>query len=189
MKIAAHLLLQDLIKQTKQHIQQIEKLKQLDNKLLNWKANTESWSVLECLAHLNLYSDFYNPEIKRAIAKSIHKPELHYQSGWLGNYFVNSMLPKEKLNKMKTFKDKNPIYLTMKADVLDEFIKQQQELIALLEQAEKVSLTKTKTAISISSLIKLRLGDTFRFLINHNIRHLNQINRVLTSQGLKIKTG
>lgn len=188
MKQNTQAILQELINQTETQIKAAETLKQYDSAILNWKANADSWSVLQCLAHLNLYSDFYNPEIKRAITNSIHNPEPNYQSGWLGNYFANSMLPKEKLNKMKTFKDKNPIFLKLSDDVLDEFIKHQKELVALLEQAKKVSLNRTKTAISISSLIKLRLGDTFRFLINHNIRHFKQIERVLKAEGLKVNS-
>ena len=39
--------------------------------------------------------------------------------------------------------------------------------------------TKTKTAISISKLMKLRLGDTFRFVTAHNERHLLQAENVL----------
>ncbi|RXM56703.1 hypothetical protein BOQ60_25350, partial [Chryseobacterium sp. CH1] len=31
-----------------------------------------------------------------------------------------------------------------------------------------IDLEKTKTSISISKLIKLKLGDTFRFVIYHN---------------------
>ena len=38
---------------------------------------------------------------------------------------------------------------------------------------------KTKTAISISKLIKLRLGDTFRVLIYHNERHIKQAERAI----------
>jgi hypothetical protein len=48
----------------------------------------------------------------------------------------------------------------------------------LLDKAKNVSLGKTKTGISISKLIKLKLGDTFRFVIYHNIRHIEQAKRV-----------
>jgi hypothetical protein len=41
-------------------------------------------------------------------------------------------------------------------------------------KAQKVDLTKVKTAISLSKFIKLRLGDTLRFLVYHNERHILQ---------------
>jgi hypothetical protein len=51
----------------------------------------------------------------------------------------------------------------------------------LLNQSRNVSLNKLKIQTSISSLIKLKLGDTFQFFINHIIRHLNQIDRIQTA--------
>ncbi|MEO9077333.1 MAG: DinB family protein, partial [Gelidibacter sp.] len=36
------------------------------------------------------------------------------------------------------------------------------------------------TAISISNLIKLKVGDTFRVVVYHNERHLVQANRIST---------
>lgn len=69
-----------------------------------------------------------------------------------------------------------------KKSVIDKFISQQLLFIDLLNQARKVSLNKTKITTSISKLIKLKLGDTFQFLINHNLRHLKQIERVEKAQ-------
>lgn len=44
----------------------------------------------------------------------------------------------------------------------------------LLELAKNADLVKVKTSISLTKLIKLRLGDTFRFLVNHIERHVLQ---------------
>ena len=41
------------------------------------------------------------------------------------------------------------------------------------------NLTKVKTSITISNWIKLRLGDTFRFVIHHNLRHVVQAKNLL----------
>lgn len=89
------------------------------------------------------------------------------------------MLPKEKLNKMKTIKSMNPVGSNLDKSVLDKFINQQKTLLELLKQAKKVNLTKTKTGISISKWIKLRLGDTFRVVIYHNLRHMIQAEKVV----------
>ena len=91
------------------------------------------------------------------------------------------MLPKEKLNKMKTFKSKNPLNSALDKSVIDRFTTQQIKLLDLLNQSRKVSLNKVKIKTSISSLISLKLGDTFQFLINHMIRHLNQIDKIQTA--------
>jgi hypothetical protein len=171
-------LIQSLLEQTKQIINQVERLKTYDLQTLTWKENEISWSILECVEHLNLYGDFYLPQIEIQIKNSTTNTESEFKSGILGNYFAKSMLPKEKLNKMKTFKDKNPLNAKLDKSVIDKFINQQIKLLELLTQSKNVSLNKVKIQTSISSLIKLKLGDTFTFFINHIKRHLYQIEKI-----------
>ncbi len=175
-------LIDDLKKRTKQIIIDVEKFQQLSNSQLNWKSNPDSWSILECLEHLNLYSDFYLPEIQERIKNSKSKPVQNFKSGLLGNYFANSLLPKEQLNKMKTFKDKNPLGSNLDKSVIDKFLEYQKLTLELLDQSNLVNLNKTKTSITISKWIKLKLGDTFRVVIYHNQRHIVQAQKVLVKQ-------
>lgn len=177
----SEVLIQTLLEQTKQIINQAEKLKTYDLPTLTWRENETSWNILECLEHLNLYGDFYLPQIENKIQNSDTKADFEFKSGFLGNYFAKIMLPKQKLNKMKTFKDKNPLNTNLDKAVISKFINQQIKLLDLLNQSGKVSLNKVKIQISISRLIKLKLGDTFQFYINHMIRHLNQIERIEVS--------
>lgn len=179
MKFKSQELLNQLIEETKSISDYAEQLKKHSVKQLNYRKSNDSWSVLECLQHLNLYGRFYIPEIRSGISKNNRKTSELFKSGWLGNYFAKSMLPKEKLNKMKTFKQMNPIHSNLTIEVIDEFLNQQKEIVDLLERAKSVDLTKTKTGVSISKLIRLRLGDTFRFVIYHNLRHIEQIKRTI----------
>ena len=171
-------LLQQLIEQTRQVINQVEKLKNYDLHTLTWRENETSWNMLECLEHLNLYGDFYLPQIESKIKNSNTTTEAVFKSGLLGNYFAKSMLPKENLNKMNTFKDKNPLHATLDKGVIDKFILQEMHLLDLLSQARNVSLNKVKISTSISSLLRLNLGDTFQFFVNHILRHLSQIDKI-----------
>lgn len=170
-------LIAQLIEQTNEIITQARQLKTCELNVLTWRENQTSWTILECVEHLNLYGEFYLPEIESKIAKSTTKNEVEFKSGLLGNYFAKSMLPKEKLNRMKTFKNKNPLNNEIDITVIDTFIGQQIKLLELLNHSKKVSLNKTKINISISKYIRLPLGDTFQFFINHIIRHLQQIEK------------
>lgn len=174
----ASILIKELTEITKENINAVQTLKKLTDKELNYKETNDSWSVLECIEHLNRYGDFYIPEIKQQVEKSNVKSSDEFKSGFLGNYFAKSMLPKEKLNKMKTFKSMNPLNSSLERHILDKFIDQQEEIVKLLALSKQVNLTKIKTSISISKLIKLRLGDTFRVLIYHNLRHIIQAKNV-----------
>lgn len=177
-KMNSDLLIQAIVEKTRNNINQVEKLKSLDLNLLTWKQNPSSWCILECIEHLNLYGDFYLPEIKSKILSTETKSETEFKSGILGKHFAKSMLPKEKLNKMKTFSDKNPLNAQLEKTVLERFIAQQITLLDLLDRSRNISLNKTKINTSISNLLKIKLGDTFQFLINHNIRHLKQIDNI-----------
>jgi len=175
----AELLINDLIELTKKNMNEVQSFKNLSIEKLNLKVSSESWSMLECIEHLNRYGDYYIPEIKKRLEHSNHQKSDTFKSGVLGNYFAKSMLPKEKLNKMKTFESMNPNNSTLERSVLDTFIHQQESMLKLLTKARNTNLTKVKTSISISKWIKLRLGDTFRFVIYHNLRHITQAKNLV----------
>ncbi len=179
MKFNSQQLLEELSTQTLNFIERAKELQLESFEKLNWKQNQTSWSVLECLEHLNLYGDFYIPELRKQLQTNVNVTEITYKSGILGNYFAQSMLPKEKLNKMKTFKDKNPVNSQLTIQVIERFIQQQNQLLELLNLAKSKNLNAIKTKITIP-LIKLKVGDTFRFLINHNVRHFLQLERILS---------
>jgi len=179
MKISASALLNELKERTSQHLEYVRTLTLKTEEELNFRASADSWSTLECLEHLNRYGNFYIPEINRNISSAGKSTQSYFKPGILGNYFAKSMLPKEKPNKMKTLKTMNPIHSQLNKDVIDTFIKQQEKMLELLEKAQDIDLEKIKTSISISKLIKLKLGDTFRFVIYHNERHIEQIKRIL----------
>ncbi len=186
MKIQTNQLLEDLKNRTLRNIEKAKEYQELSEEQLNWKENTEKWSVLECLEHLNLYGDFYLPEIKNKMAASTVSADATFKSGWLGNYFAMSMLPKEKLNVMKTFKDKNPVGSDLDKSIIERFLSQQYTMLELLDKASSINLNKVKTGISISNWIKLKLGDTFRVVIYHNDRHIVQADKVLALQLVEV---
>ncbi len=183
MKIQNEQLIKELTTLTKAHLKRAKEYQAIPIDQLNWKANPKKWSVLECLEHLNLYGDFYLPEMQKRITNGKQAaPSAMFSSGWLGNYFAKSMLPKEKLNTMNAPSGMNPVGSTLNETHLERFIEQQEVLLKILEQARTIDLTKTKTSISLASWIKLRLGDTLRVVIYHNERHIVQADKVLTDQ-------
>lgn len=178
MKISQHQMLEELRTMTINHQARVAKLSELTNDQLTAKKDENSWSILECIEHLNRYGDFYLPEIAKQLAKSPTSKTTFFKAGLLGNYFAQSMLPKEKLNVMKTFASMNPNKNSLNNKVLSKFQFQLTEMHILLEKSEEYSLQKIKTRISISKWIKLRLGDTLRVVIYHNERHIQQAERL-----------
>lgn len=172
-------LLEDLAERTRSNIAEAKAFQCRSLKDLNWRPVPTSWSVLECVEHLNLYGDFYIPQIEKVIRENKFPGEKVFKSGYVGNYFAQMMLPGEKLKKIKTFKNKNPLGSKLDKSTIEKFIDQQKAILDLLSRASAVSLSRTKTGTSISKIIRLKLGDTLRVVIFHNQRHILQAQKVL----------
>ncbi|MNL07324.1 DinB superfamily protein [compost metagenome] len=150
---------------------------------MNKKHSPYEWSVLECIEHLNLYGSFYLPVIENAILsqKTVINPMI-FKSGIIGNYFVNLIkIRPGKAKKMSAVKDMTPVNRHLTITTIERFLKQQEKLELLLNKAKYVDMARAKTPISISKFIKLRLGDTLRFMVYHIERHVVQANNVHTN--------
>ena len=80
---------------------------------------------------------------------------------------------------MKTPKDKNPLGENLTKESILIFIEQQKLLLQILETSEKIDLGKIKIPISIAPFVKIKLGDTLRFIVYHNERHIVQAQNIL----------
>ena len=164
------------------HIETIEnEFLHLTDKELNVRPAEDKWSIAECMAHLNQYARHYNPVMDRKMKQSKASPNVNYSSGWMGEKFTNMMAPQQGkiVNPMNTFKSYNPIGSQLDAQKeLKEQINHLNTLIKLLDKARSKNIEKIKIPITISKLIKIRLGDTFRFNEAHVHRHLLQAQNV-----------
>lgn len=157
----------------------------LDAQTLNTQPAQGKWSVAQVIEHLNSYNRYYLPEIKTALQRGLNMKipsSTQYNSGWFGDYFTKMMQPKEDgkiANKMNAPKNHQPLAELDVQRVLNEFIAGQTDLLNYVQQAQQTNMGKLRVPISISKLIKLKLGDTFRFLIAHQQRHFVQINNTL----------
>jgi uncharacterized damage-inducible protein DinB len=179
MKANRETLIRELTETTKQNLTQLQALKECSTEQLNLKTNLDSWSILECIKHLNIYGNFYLPEIEKSIFNASKSDNSTFKAGILGNYFVKLIEPKDKLNTMKTMSKFNPLGSSLTETELTKFEQQQYKTLELLSQALTVDLTKNKTSTSLSKIINMRLGDTLRFVIAHNQRHLIQAKSLI----------
>ncbi|MCW3118099.1 MAG: DinB family protein [Chitinophagaceae bacterium] len=141
------------------------------------------WNIAQVLEHLNSYGRYYLPAIEQSL--QVAKPaKVTFSSGWLGNYFTNLMKPgvDGKIgNKMNAPKNHRPSPETDIKPALDNFLEQQQKLLQLLEWSKTKDIGSIRTPVSISRLIKLKVGDVLRFFIAHEQRHFLQIGHALTT--------
>ena len=87
----------------------------------NWKPDAKSWSVAECLVHLNTANAPYAEAIRERIDDGGSAGQPPFQYGWFARMFINSIRPEGKL-KMKTAPSMNPKASHYEPNVvLDEF--------------------------------------------------------------------
>lgn len=174
-------LLSTLEQETEKHLTEAVRVFQnLPEKTLLKPAANGGWSIAQCLAHLNSYGRFYLPAIAHALDHPAgNTSNENFKSGWLGNYFTKMMQPGSSVKKYRSPKDHSPVADLNAAAVIAEFIEQQERLIIQLRKAKAVNISATRVPVSISKWVRLKLGDTFRFLIAHNERHLLQAKRHL----------
>ncbi len=182
---------EDLIKELKEDVQRLQAaadhLKNTEKSKLVFVENDGKWSVVQCLEHLNEFGRFYLPAVEKAITVKTSEKNAWFNSGFLGDYFTKSMKPKNVFdikNKMKTMKRFTfPNSLNVDT-VMKEYIDQKIKLQHLLDTANDRDLNSIRIPITLTKMIKLKLGDIFRFLIAHEQRHMIQARNTLKSTGV-----
>jgi len=88
---------------------------------------------------------------------------------------------KNKMKTMKRFTFPNSLNVDT---VMKEYIDQKIRLQHLLDTANDRDLNSIRIPITLTKMIKLKLGDIFRFLIAHEQRHMIQARNTLKSTGV-----
>jgi hypothetical protein len=186
-------LLTSLEMEVRSILNKTKELKTVDAQVLNTQSSPGKWSMLQVLEHLNSYNRYYLTHIEKAIQQSggKHLPADTFSPGLFGGYFTKMMYSQVKTtgkvaNKMQAPKDHQPSASLDAAKVMSEFITGEELLLRLLAEAKQLNIKKIKVPISISKWIKLSLGDTYGFLVAHQVRHFLQIANTLKTIGAPV---
>lgn len=173
-------LLEQLQADTRQLIATATFLKNEDPGLLLEQPGPGRWSVIQVLEHLNSYGLYYLPALKKGLMNGGGAVKT-FRPGWLGNYFTHLLQPQEGMvkNKMKAPKGHRPAFHVDAQPVIETFLQQQHQLLELLELAKQKNIGSIRIPVSLTKLIRLKAGDTFRFFIAHEQRHFVQIKNTL----------
>lgn len=166
---------------TEKNIQLLKtKFSAYSEKQLTWKPNEHTWSLVEIFAHLNEYAQFYHAAFFDRMEKTrFRTPKEQFVSSPLGRSAWQSM----KLGKQNNVKRKfnapkayNPVLHPeiVSDNEVNRLLASQNELLKVLEKSIEVNIRKVKVPISISKIIRLRLGDALLFVAYHNERHFQQ---------------
>jgi DinB superfamily len=180
------ILLDNIYQQTEKHLDKaVKEWQMLPAIVFEKQPKNGGWSAAQCLEHLNFYGHYYLPAIENAIEIALKKglkPSNNFKSGWLGDYFYRLMLPNTEgvtKSKMKSPSNAEPQKQPNAQKVIAEFIEQQEKMLHLIDKARTINLGTVRVPISLTTFIKLKLGDVFLFCDAHNQRHIFQVENSL----------
>ena len=162
----------------------------LSHQQFNWRPGPASWSIAQCLSHLNLVDGQDLAPIRAAIAdgKSRHLTgDGPFTYGFLSRKFVASMEPPAK-RKFKAPKNYVPAEESDPQTTLAEFRRISKDLRALAQSAAGLHLGRLKTRMPASlpflrAFVKMPLGARLELITAHDRRHLWQAEAVRNHPG------
>ena len=157
----------------------------LSHEHLNWKPDTQTWSIAQNMEHLIIINESYFP-IFESLKEGTYKKPFLANFGFLVSFFgktiLNSVNPDRK-TKMKTFPIWEPTQSDFKDDILDKFTHSQNELKKHMESCMAFIKKGTIIASPANKNIVYKLETAFDIIVTHEKRHLEQAKEVL--QGLR----
>ncbi len=150
----------------------------------NFKVNSKSWSIAECMRHLLLVHTKYQPVLYKILAKTdlpTTQTEVQYAPTWVGKQFMRFVNP-DKIRKFPA----PPVFQPTKGSRyelsliqdLKAYLSEVQSFIIWVD-TKKIDFQRVKVRSSISSLLRFNLGDYFHVETMHSRRHFEQMLRTM----------
>ena len=151
----------------------------LSDEQFMWRPVPESWSIAECLDHLNATARVYLPTLDEGISDAIRRGvygEGPFKYNWLGRLSVRfSDLPL----RLKAPDDVQPAAGRTRREILNAFRAYQVQYIDRLRQANGVDLARARVRVPANGWLRIPLGSGFQLMVAHSRRHLAQAKRVI----------
>lgn len=145
-----------------------------------WKPGPNSWSVGECLEHMNATARSYLPAIDEGIADAIRNgayAEGPFHYNLIGRVLSRVMEPPARL-RMRAAADKQPGPQRPKRETLAGFRAYQVQYVDRLRQANGIDLSRARVRSPLVNWIRIPLGSAFAAMAAHERRHLWQARKI-----------
>lgn len=154
---------------------------------LLWRPAPEAWGIADCFEHLVATGLAYYPRVGDAITAAEHAGRSKgtawdgepYRPTWFGRWFVRSSGPGGR-----PIRSRGPfVPPPATPDAPERFLAQQCTLRGLIDRAHGHDLRAIRIHSPLSRLLTLRLGECLEMLVMHEMRHLEQAERVRGTAG------
>jgi hypothetical protein len=152
----------------------------LQESQFNWRPDPHSWSVAECLLHLNMVGDRCVHILERSLADARARGRVAngpFGYGWLGKRILAHTEPPSR-HKYKAPRAFTPAYGQPITAVLPTFRHLQEQLSRQLQQASGLDLAHIRVPAPEARPLRFNLQFTFAWIAAHERRHLWQARQV-----------
>jgi len=146
-----------------------------------WQPAPESWSVAQCLEHLNATARAYLPKLDDAIAEAIRRGLYGtgpFRYGIVGRWMIRAQGPPAtfKLRAPQAF---HPAASRPRGEIMAAFGAYQVQYIDRLRQANGLDLGRARVSSPPFPWLRFSLGAGFALTTAHERRHLWQASNVV----------
>jgi hypothetical protein len=153
----------------------------MDAAALRRRPDPDTWSVAECIDHLNETARLYLPEFAETIDRAREEGRLARPGSsdrtLFGRFVVWTQEP-PVLFRMKTLEGIRPRGDEDPGELLASFEALHEEMIVRMNEASDLDRRRIRMRSVLDSRLSLSLGDWFHFMAAHVRRHLWQAERV-----------
>ena len=154
---------------------------QLSAQELNWKKNTDQWSIAQIIDHIITINETYYPIFAALKAGNYSTPKVYSWnpiSNFVGKKVLQALEPSRK-KKISTFEIWEPSTSNINADILEKFTVHQSTLAEHYDEMVSFMEAGTKISSPANKKFVYRLDVGFEAILLHEKRHYNQALEVL----------
>lgn len=147
---------------------------------LLWRPGPASWSIAECIQHLNAALAMYRSPMRLAFERERHNAPLaqgSFRVGFLASKFLSILEPPYRV-KVKAPSSMLPPATLDPARVMDEFVRSREDYLAFGREAARVDMSSIRFTNPAVPIWKLSLTEGLLIMLAHDRRHLWQAENV-----------
>lgn len=158
----------------------IEAFGELSIEQLNWKPNSQTWSIAQNIDHLIITNNTYFPVIE-SVRNGTHTPPFFAKIGFVVSFFGKTVLKAidpGRTKKMKTFSIWEPATSEIPIGIMERFKEHQSELKEMMEKAQDLIEKEIIISSPANRNIVYKLEKAFEIIVTHEQRHFEQSKEV-----------
>ena len=165
-------------------VQVMTEFASLSEQQLNWKPAADAWSVGQCIEHLILSKQLFQPLLNTVASGTrtntfwenwsplrVFGTKLYFR--YIRNDKTKVKAPTERIVPMSD----------IDGDIVERFARQQEQIMEKLKDIPQVVVDRTTLTSPFLRIVTYKLSDGLLILAEHDKRHIRQALRVIALEG------